>query len=132
MAGDAGCNPASAGCGRGCASFESELLQSARIVGPVLAHLHPQVQVHTPTERRVQGQSRRPADTLQALALRADDDGFLAWTVNPYRSIDCELTVLFGQALDFDRDSVRHFLIELQCQFLANQLSDTKLEVAVR
>src|SRR5262245_12759063 len=57
--------------------LHAQLAQRLRAVGPVLAHLHPQVQVQAPAQQCVQLAARGAADALQALALRADHDGLL-------------------------------------------------------
>src|SRR5215472_12716212 len=55
-------------------SFDPQLFEGAGVVGPVLAHLDPQIEVHAAPQQIVEREARGAADTLQALAARADDD----------------------------------------------------------
>src|ERR1700681_2071486 len=94
MAGDAGCTRAQARCARESASFETQVLQGARIIRPVLAHFHPQLKMHAPAETYVVLEPRRASDPLQALAFGANYDRLLSRPVHPDRGIDDELPVL--------------------------------------
>mgnify|MGYP003693792853 CR=1 FL=1 len=70
--------------------LQPELRQRARIVGPVLAHLDPEIRdAGAGRARGVEFFARLLADALEARSLGADDDGFLparstqitAWTI---------------------------------------------------
>src|ERR1700693_3027496 len=53
-------------------SFQSQLPQSARVIGPVLAHLAPERQVKAAAEQVIELETGRPADTLEARPVGTD------------------------------------------------------------
>src|SRR5689334_24031698 len=88
--------------------FHAELLERARVVGPILAHLHPQVEVQALAEPGVELLASFLTDALQTRTLRADHDGLLAFAVHPDDGVDHELPLFFFLLLDLDGDAVRH------------------------
>ena len=123
--------------GRSCTrsaprSFQAQLRQRLRIVGPVLAHLHPQVQVQRSPSSALSSRRAARADALQALAAGADHDGLLALAVDP----DDGMRPRAGRppsldGLDFHGDAVGQLLVQLQRQLLADDLGDAEALAAV-
>src|SRR5579864_2510754 len=112
-------------------SFKSEVLERTSIVSPVLAHLHPKVQVQAPAQHPVQRHPGRTSDPLESLTLGPNDDRLLSLAIDPDRGIHAQLTLLLLELFDLHGDAIGHFLIELQGQLLPDHLGDAKLQAAV-
>src|SRR6185312_4497551 len=100
-------------------SFDPQLPQGTRIIGPVLAYLDPQGQMEALAEGAVKFQARGPADASQPPAFRADDDGLLSAAVHPDDCRDLGAAILRGcKALDFHGDAVGQLLDQLEAELL--------------
>ncbi len=83
-------------------------------------------------EQVIERQPCRAPDALQALTPRADDNRFLPLAIDPNGRIDGQLAILFDHVFHFHRHPVGHFLIQLECELLADQLGHPEFEAAVR
>src|SRR5579871_2058927 len=95
-AGGGGCTPERGRFGERSGSFESELLQGAGAVRPILAHFDPEVEMQAAAEQSIQGQPCRAADTLEALTPRADHYRFLPFAIHPDGGLHAQQAILLG------------------------------------
>ncbi len=107
------------------------MAEVAGIIRPVLPHFHPQLEVQALAEEAVELEPGRAPHPLQPLALGADDDGLLPRPIHPDDRGDVEPALGLLGFLHFDGDAVRHFLIELQGELLADGLRDAELQPAI-
>src|SRR6516162_4267894 len=107
-------------------SLEPQLIERAGIVGPALAHLHPEREVKSAAEQPVELQTGGASDSLQALAFCADDDRLVTRPVDPDRRVHDQLAAVLLHALDLHGDTVGQLLLQLQRQLLADELGDAK------
>ena len=113
--------------------LEPEPLQLAFAVGPVLAHLDPELEMHALAEELAELLPRERARLLQNAARLADDDAFLAFPLDPDQSVHQALPFLVrAEMLDLDRHAVRHFLVHEVHELLADDFGDAKRQIAVR
>src|SRR6187549_2049663 len=101
-------------------SLHAELRQRPRVIGPVLAHLDPEIEMQALTQSLVELFSRLLADALEARTLGADHDGLLPGAVHPHHGVDDELTIDFTLLFDFDRDAIGQLFHELVGELLAD------------
>src|SRR5688572_28268651 len=130
-----------AGCrwmrSRGCIQearvslLESELRQRTGVVGPVFAHLDPEIQMQAAPKTRIEFLARLLPDALQARTPGADDDGFLPRPIDPDDGVDHELFARFLELLDFDGDAIGKLFDELHGELFADGLGDLEFDTAV-
>src|SRR5947207_5407280 len=108
---------------------QSHGAQALGILGPILANLDEQEQMHAALERLFEIEPRRLAEQLDGLAALAEDDLALAFTLDIDHLIDTDRSILallpiFG----LDRRSIGQFLMQPFIEFLARRLGGEKPE----
>src|SRR5690606_28288686 len=123
-------------CGRPSLARKPSLLVAQRtqrltVVGPALAHLHPQLQENLAAEEPLHLVPRIPADALEQLAALADDDRLLPRPLDPDDRRYPRQPLFHLQRFDLHRDGIRQLLTQGPHQLLADQLGGTETVTAV-
>src|SRR6185503_5098190 len=113
--------------------LETEPLQLALVVRPVLAHLDPELEMHALAEKLAQLLARQGTGLLENAAGLTDDDTLLTLALDPDQPVNEPLALLVpAEVLDLDGQAVRHFLVNERHELLANRLRDPEAKVTVR
>src|SRR5690606_39353538 len=94
-------------------SVVAELPERGLVVGPVVAHLAPELQEDLALEQPLHLDPRRGTDALQGLATPADDDGLLARPLHPDHGADPAQLTLLLEGLDLHRAGIGQLLPQL-------------------
>src|SRR5881394_4317286 len=105
--------------------------QRTLVIGPATLNLDPQVEHDLGVEQQLHVLARFGADTLDALALVANDDFLLAVALDEDQGMDVQGFALLLEFFDFDGDLVWQLGAHLAHDFLAYQFSGEEAAAAI-
>ena len=105
--------------------------QGALVVGPATFHFNPKVKHDLGVEQQLHILARFGTDTLDTLALVANDDFFLTITLNQNQGMDMQGFALLLELFDLDGDLVRQLGTHLAHDLFTNQFGGQEAAAAI-